>query len=48
MEVTSTIECQVIAIDLRGHGNTKTNDDSDLSLDTLAQYDFWFLRKNRV
>jgi protein phosphatase methylesterase 1 len=37
VEITSTIECQVIAIDLRGHGNTKSNDDSDLSLDTLAE-----------
>ncbi|RZC41571.1 protein phosphatase methylesterase 1 [Asbolus verrucosus] len=37
VEITNTIECQVIAIDLRGHGNTKTNDDNDLSLDTLAE-----------
>jgi pimeloyl-ACP methyl ester carboxylesterase len=28
--------CTVVAIDLRGHGDTHTTDDEDLSLDTLA------------
>ncbi|EFA10997.1 protein phosphatase methylesterase 1 [Tribolium castaneum] len=37
VEITTNIECQVIAIDLRGHGNTRSGDDSDLSLETLSQ-----------
>ncbi|XP_066256685.1 protein phosphatase methylesterase 1 [Euwallacea similis] len=36
-EIHENIECQVIAIDFRGHGNTKTNDDNDLSLETLSE-----------
>jgi len=28
--------CRVMAIDLRGHGDTHTTDDDDLSADTLA------------
>lgn len=35
-EIISHIDCQVIALDLRGHGNTSTNNDDDLSLQTLA------------
>ncbi|CAG9855155.1 unnamed protein product [Phyllotreta striolata] len=35
-EVSNLIECQIIAIDIRGHGNTYTNNDADLSLETLA------------
>jgi protein phosphatase methylesterase 1 len=30
------IHCQCLAIDFRGHGNTKTNDDDDLSAETMA------------
>nr|XP_058971128.1 protein phosphatase methylesterase 1-like [Pocillopora verrucosa] len=29
--------CQVLALDLRGHGDTSTEDDSDLSADTLSK-----------
>lgn len=29
-------ECRIVAIDLRGHGSTKTDDDYDLSLDRLV------------
>jgi len=36
-EVTSMVECQVLAIDLRGHGNTQTHDEEDLSATTLAR-----------
>lgn len=31
-------ECQVLAIDLRGHGNTFTSDDNNLSMDTFTKY----------
>ncbi|XP_071443376.1 protein phosphatase methylesterase 1 [Hetaerina americana] len=34
--VTSQVKCYVMAIDLRGHGDTHTTDDSDLSADTLS------------
>ncbi|KAG0723613.1 Protein phosphatase methylesterase 1 [Chionoecetes opilio] len=34
--VTEMVECQVLAIDQRGHGNTTTADDGDLSATTLA------------
>lgn len=36
-EVSKLIECRVIAVDVRGHGNTVTSDDADLSLDTLSK-----------
>lgn len=36
-EIYENIECQVAAIDFRGHGNTKTGDDGDLSLETLTE-----------
>ncbi|XP_018571264.1 protein phosphatase methylesterase 1 [Anoplophora glabripennis] len=35
-EILKVIHCQVKAVDLRGHGNTTTNNDYDLSLETLA------------
>lgn len=35
-EITTKINCHVVAIDLRGHGLTHTTDDSDLDLLTLA------------
>ncbi|XP_022257386.1 protein phosphatase methylesterase 1-like isoform X2 [Limulus polyphemus] len=31
------VECQVAAIDIRGHGETTTNNDEDLSAETLAK-----------
>ncbi|XP_046406603.1 protein phosphatase methylesterase 1 isoform X2 [Ischnura elegans] len=34
--VTSQVQCYVMAIDLRGHGDTHTTDDLDLSADTLS------------
>ncbi|XP_011302645.1 protein phosphatase methylesterase 1 [Fopius arisanus] len=34
--ITSMIVCRVLAIDLRGHGDTHTTNDDDLSADTLA------------
>ncbi|XP_076261732.1 protein phosphatase methylesterase 1 isoform X2 [Rhynchophorus ferrugineus] len=36
-EIYANIECQVIAVDFRGHGNTKTDNDGDLSLETLTE-----------
>ncbi|BES92825.1 Probable protein phosphatase methylesterase 1 [Nesidiocoris tenuis] len=30
------VECQILAIDLRSHGDTRTMDDSDLSIETLT------------
>ncbi|XP_068719522.1 protein phosphatase methylesterase 1-like [Montipora capricornis] len=35
--VISICYCQVVAIDLRGHGDTTTENDQDLSADTLAK-----------
>lgn len=35
-EIWENIECQIIAVDFRGHGNTKTSNDADLSLETLT------------
>lgn len=35
-ELKSRVVCQTVAIDLRGHGNTITENDEDLSKDTLA------------
>ncbi|KAB7500830.1 Protein phosphatase methylesterase 1 [Armadillidium nasatum] len=35
--VTDMVECQVMAFDQRGHGDTCTTDDTDLSADTLAK-----------
>lgn len=35
-EITSIIHCQCLAIDFRGHGDTRTNDDDDLSAETMA------------
>lgn len=37
VEITRIIHCQCLAIDLRGHGDTKTELDDDLSSDTLAR-----------
>ncbi|KAH0546371.1 protein phosphatase methylesterase 1 [Cotesia glomerata] len=34
--ITSMIICRVLAMDLRGHGDTHTTDDENLSADTLA------------
>lgn len=35
-EVTSILHCQCLAIDLRGHGDTKVENEADLSAETLA------------
>jgi protein phosphatase methylesterase 1 len=35
-EITSLIHIQCLAIDFRGHGDTKTDDDDDLSAPTMA------------
>lgn len=37
VEICKNIQCQVAAIDLRGHGKTFTNNDADLSLEALSQ-----------
>ncbi|KAL7733994.1 hypothetical protein ACLKA6_011688 [Drosophila palustris] len=36
-EVTSMIHCQCLCIDLRGHGDSKVDDEDDLSADTLSE-----------
>nr|NP_001261609.1 uncharacterized protein Dmel_CG5068, isoform B [Drosophila melanogaster]NP_648277.3 uncharacterized protein Dmel_CG5068, isoform A [Drosophila melanogaster]ACL90756.1 CG5068-PA [synthetic construct]AAF50336.2 uncharacterized protein Dmel_CG5068, isoform A [Drosophila melanogaster]AAL29088.1 LP02515p [Drosophila melanogaster]AGB94304.1 uncharacterized protein Dmel_CG5068, isoform B [Drosophila melanogaster] len=36
-EVTSMIHCQCLCIDMRGHGDSKVDDEDDLSADTLAK-----------
>lgn len=35
-EISSIIHCQCLAIDFRGHGHTRTDDDDDLSAETMA------------
>lgn len=35
-EISSIIHCQCLAIDFRGHGDSRTNDDDDLSAETMA------------
>ncbi|KAG5893759.1 hypothetical protein JTB14_001204 [Gonioctena quinquepunctata] len=35
-EIMTLIDCQVKAVDLRGHGKTTTNNDSDLSLEAMS------------
>lgn len=35
--ITNIVACRVVALDLRGHGDTTTLDDSDLSTDTLSK-----------
>ncbi|XP_058815831.1 protein phosphatase methylesterase 1 [Topomyia yanbarensis] len=37
MEITKIIHCQCLAIDIRGHGDTLTANEDDLSAETLAQ-----------
>lgn len=36
-EITAIIDCQCLAIDLRGHGDTHVSNESDLSANTLAK-----------
>ncbi|XP_037868054.1 protein phosphatase methylesterase 1 isoform X1 [Bombyx mori] len=36
-EITNMVHCQVVSIDLRGHGETKANDSDDLSAETLVK-----------
>lgn len=36
IEITEMVHCQCLAIDLRGHGDTHTKDDDDLSAETLS------------
>lgn len=36
IEITRIIHCQCLAFDFRGHGDTHTDDEDDLSADTLA------------
>lgn len=37
VEMTDIIHCQCVAVDLRGHGDTVTEEDDDLSAETLSQ-----------
>lgn len=34
--IKTLVECQILAVDLRGHGNTITTDDEDLSANTMS------------
>ncbi|CAK1545435.1 unnamed protein product [Leptosia nina] len=36
-EITSMIHCQVVSMDVRGHGETQAKDSDDLSIDTLIK-----------
>uniref|UniRef100_A0A8D8FUC6 Protein phosphatase methylesterase 1 n=1 Tax=Culex pipiens TaxID=7175 RepID=A0A8D8FUC6_CULPI len=37
VEIAKIIHCQCLAIDIRGHGDTQTDNEDDLSAETLAQ-----------
>lgn len=37
VEIAKIIHCQCLAIDIRGHGDTQTENEDDLSAETLAQ-----------
>lgn len=37
VEICNLVKCRCLAVDLRGHGDTMTTDDSDLSADTLSR-----------
>lgn len=39
-EITYMIHCQVISIDVRGHGETQAKDPEDMSSETLVRYQF--------
>lgn len=36
-EITNMIHCQVVSLDIRGHGETKAVDPDDLSIETLVK-----------
>ncbi|XP_041982972.1 protein phosphatase methylesterase 1 [Aricia agestis] len=36
-EITNLIHCQVVSMDIRGHGETKAKDPDDLNIDTLVK-----------
>ncbi|XP_013173616.1 PREDICTED: protein phosphatase methylesterase 1 [Papilio xuthus] len=36
-EITNMIHCQVVSMDIRGHGETKVKDPDDLSIETLVR-----------
>jgi protein phosphatase methylesterase 1 len=36
-QLEAKIRCQCYALDIRGHGDTETNDDEDLSIDTMSK-----------
>ena len=36
VKVTTLSHCQIVAVDCRGHGDTRTSDDLDLSIETLT------------
>ena len=35
--VTDLVRCQCVAVDIRGHGETKTTDENDLSIEVLTK-----------
>jgi len=37
VQVTSLVKCRCVALDMRGHGDTVTDDDSNLSTDRMTQ-----------
>lgn len=37
VSITEQVKCQCLAVDMRGHGDTKCLDDGNLSVDTLAR-----------
>ena len=38
--LTGLVACRCAAMDFRGHGDTKTDNDEDLSAETMARYMF--------
>lgn len=36
-EIVSMVQCSVIAVDLRGHGESRTEDEKNLSAETMSR-----------
>ncbi|KPJ17965.1 putative protein phosphatase methylesterase 1 [Papilio machaon] len=47
-EITNMIHCQVVSMDVRGHGETKVKDPDDLSIETLVSVQTGKLAINEV
>ena len=40
--VYEMVDCQILSIDLRGHGDTITTDEDNMSIEVLSKYVYLF------